>query len=246
MSSFDPLPTLLPAGSGSRIYSNPDLFLFLSLSLPSFLTLTDDVCSYLALGCTPLHQSASTHLSLLLSLPLRSLCLPLLPPLQLVLPPPVPALSSQPRPEKTKAATPAPSSPPKPTPKKSEDGKDTEKGKDKDKSKDKSSAALNESIPDAIETLDIDESVFNQITEMDEEDDCEFSSDIVRDYFKQAITTLGELNDAYEIKGVDLTEPQALRRIELLMPRLEKDYESAKAWLINYYSNRGVDLEEDE
>ncbi|QRW20246.1 multistep phosphorelay regulator 1 [Rhizoctonia solani] len=140
----------------------------------------------------------------------------------------------------------------------------------------------------AIETLDIDESVFNQITEMDEEDDCEFSSDIVRDYFKQAITTLGELNDALnqkdfatlsskghflkgssaalgvkkvqescehiqhyghkrdEIKGVDLTEPQALRRIELLMPRLEKDYESAKAWLINYYSNRGVDLEEDE
>ncbi|KAF8746533.1 Histidine-phosphotransfer HPT protein, partial [Rhizoctonia solani] len=191
-------------------------------------------------------------------------------------------------PEKTKAATPAPSSPPKPTPKKSEDGKDTEKGKDKDKSKDKSSAALNESIPDATETLDIDESVFNQITEMDEEDDCEFSSDIVRDYFKQAITTLGELNDALnqkdfatlsskghflkgssaalgvkkvqescehiqhyghkrdEIKGVDLTETQALRRIELLMPRLEKDYESAKAWLINYYSNRGVDLEEDE
>ncbi|ELU38980.1 Hpt domain-containing protein [Rhizoctonia solani AG-1 IA] len=130
--------------------------------------------------------------------------------------------------------------------------------------------------------------VFNQITEMDEEDDCEFSSDIVRDYFKQAITTLGELNDALnqkdfatlsskghflkgssaalgvkkvqescehiqhyghkrdEIKGVDLTEPQALRRIELLMPRLEKDYESAKAWLINYYSNRGVDLEEDD
>jgi hypothetical protein len=31
---------------------------------------------------------------------------------------------------------------------------------------------------------------------MDEEDDCDFSSEIVSDYFKQAATTLEELNDA--------------------------------------------------
>ncbi|CAE6417201.1 unnamed protein product [Rhizoctonia solani] len=181
-------------------------------------------------------------------------------------------------PEKAKAATPAPASPPKPSPKKSDD--------DKDKGKDKPAAAVNESIPDAIETLDIDETVFGQITEMDEEDDCDFSSEIVREYFEQAATTLGELNKALdnkdfstlsskghflkgssaalgvkkvqescehiqhyghkrdEVKGVDLTEAQALRRIALIMPRLARDYESAKVWLKKYYLAQGVDLDE--
>ncbi|KAG8690373.1 hypothetical protein FRC11_012059 [Ceratobasidium sp. 423] len=183
-------------------------------------------------------------------------------------------------PEKAKAATPAPASPPKPSPKKSEDDKD--KGKDKP-----ALATVHESIPDAIETLDIDETIFGQITEMDEEDDCDFSSEIVRDYFKQAATTLDELNDALEkkdfktlsskghflkgssaalgvkkvqescehiqhygnkrdeVKGVDLSEAQALRRIELIMPRLARDYESAKGWLEKYYSEQGVDLDQE-
>ncbi|KAJ1303393.1 hypothetical protein OPQ81_011585 [Rhizoctonia solani] len=182
-------------------------------------------------------------------------------------------------PPKPSGAAPAPVSPPKPSPKKSED--------DKDKAKDKHpAAASNESIPDAVETLDIDETVFSQITEMDEEDDCDFSSEIVQDYFKQATTTLGELNDALankdfktlsskghflkgssaalgvkkvqescehiqhygnkrdEVKGVDLTEAQALRRIELIMLRLARDYASAKVWLKNYYRERGVELED--
>ncbi|CAE6415488.1 unnamed protein product [Rhizoctonia solani] len=194
-------------------------------------------------------------------------------------------------PEKAKAGTPAPSSPPKPSPKKAEDDKDKESDKVKDKSdkgkdKDKSTAA-NESIPDATETLDIDETVFGQITEMDEEDDYDFSSEIVRDYFKQAATTLEELNDALnekdfktlsskghflkgssaalgvkkvqescehiqhygnkrdEVKGVDLTEAQALRRIALIMPRLANDYELAKEWLIKYYKEREVNLDEE-
>ncbi|KAH7336919.1 histidine phosphotransferase [Rhizoctonia solani] len=138
----------------------------------------------------------------------------------------------------------------------------------------------------AIQGSDIDKSVFGQITEMDDEDDCDFSSEIVCDYFKQAVATIKELNDALEsrdfktlsskghflkgssaalgvrkvqdscehiqhygnkrdeVKGVDLTEEQALARIKLILPRLEKDYESAKIWLEKYYQEQGVDLEE--
>jgi osomolarity two-component system phosphorelay intermediate protein YPD1 len=47
-----------------------------------------------------------------------------------------------------------------------------------------------------------------------------------------------------EIEGVDLTEKQALRRIELIMPRLERDYKSAENWLRKYYRELGIDLEE--
>ncbi|KAG9097841.1 hypothetical protein FRC06_007123 [Ceratobasidium sp. 370] len=145
-----------------------------------------------------------------------------------------------------------------------------------------------EKIPDPKETLDIDETVFSQITEMDDEDpECEFSREIVADYFKQAATTFKELRQALakkdlavlsakghflkgssaalgvkkvqescehlqhygakrdEIVGIDLTETQALRRITLIMPRLERDYALAEKWLRNYYLKLGVDLDED-
>ncbi|KAG8742176.1 hypothetical protein FRC10_001932 [Ceratobasidium sp. 414] len=145
-----------------------------------------------------------------------------------------------------------------------------------------------EKIPDPEETLDIDETVFSQITEMDDEDeDCEFSREIVVDYFKQAATTFKELRQALaekdlaelsakghflkgssaalgvkkvqescehiqhygakrdEIKDVDLTETQALRRITLILPRLERDYVSAEKWLRNYYLKLGIILDED-
>ncbi|KAG8700272.1 hypothetical protein FRC08_004794 [Ceratobasidium sp. 394] len=145
-----------------------------------------------------------------------------------------------------------------------------------------------EKIPDPEETLDVDQTVFSQITEMDDDDpDCEFSREIVADYFKQAATTFGELRQALrdrnlavlsakghflkgssaalgvkkvqescehlqhygakrdEIVGVDLTEAQALRRITLIMPRLERDYALAEKWLRNYYSEQGIDLDED-
>jgi hypothetical protein len=50
------------------------------------------------------------------------------------------------------------------------------------------------------ETLDIDEDVFFQITEMDDDDpDCEFSREIVVDYFKQAATTFDELKQALSV-----------------------------------------------
>lgn len=45
-----------------------------------------------------------------------------------------------------------------------------------------------------------------------------------------------------EIVKVDLTEKQALRRIELIMPRLESDFESAEIWLRKYYASQGVTL----
>ncbi|CUA72542.1 Multistep phosphorelay regulator 1 [Schizosaccharomyces pombe 972h-] [Rhizoctonia solani] len=53
-------------------------------------------------------------------------------------------------------------------------------------------------------------------------------------------------NKRDEVKGVDLTEEQALRRIELIMPRLKRDYESAQAWLKNYYREQGADLDEED
>ncbi|CAE6412200.1 hypothetical protein ACGC1H_005490 [Rhizoctonia solani] len=184
-------------------------------------------------------------------------------------------------PEKAKAATPGPASPPKPSPKKADDDKDN----DKAKTKDKPVSTADEALP-VVSGPDILEDVFGQITEMDDDDDA-FSSEIVRDYFKQAATTFKEIRDALEgkdfktlsskghflkgssaalgikkvqdwcehiqhygnkrdeVKGVDLTETQALRRIELIMPRLEQDYESAKAWLHDYYTKQGVDLDEE-
>jgi len=145
-----------------------------------------------------------------------------------------------------------------------------------------------EKIPDPLETDDIDKMVFEQITEMDDEDpECEFSREIVADYFKQAATTFEELRQALakkdlhtlsakghflkgssaalgvkkvqescehlqhygakrdEIVGVDLTETQALRRIALIMPRLERDYAAAEKWLRDYYLKKGIDLDED-
>ncbi|KAG8687853.1 hypothetical protein FRC09_013245 [Ceratobasidium sp. 395] len=150
-------------------------------------------------------------------------------------------------------------------------------------------SAPDEKIPEPTETLDIDESVFSQITEMDDEDpECEFSREIVVDYFKQAATTFGELRQALEkedlavlsakghflkgssaalgvkkvqescehvqhygakrdeIAGIDLTATQALRRVTLIMPRLERDYALAEKWLRNYYLERGIDLDGDE
>ncbi|CAE6522808.1 unnamed protein product [Rhizoctonia solani] len=187
-------------------------------------------------------------------------------------------------PEKAKAATPAPASPPKPSPKKTDDDKDKGK-KPVSPTKDKPVSTADEALP-VVSGPDILEDVFGQITEMDEDDDA-FSSEIVRDYFKQAATTFEEIRDALaakdfkslsskghflkgssaalgikkvqdwcehiqhygnkrdEVKGVDLTETQALRRIELIMPRLEQDYESAKAWLHDYYTKQGVDLDEE-
>ncbi|KAG9120683.1 hypothetical protein FRC07_003722 [Ceratobasidium sp. 392] len=146
-----------------------------------------------------------------------------------------------------------------------------------------------EKIPEPTETLDIDETVFSQITEMDDDDpDCEFSREIVVDYFKQAATTFEELRQALEkedlatlsakghflkgssaalgvkkvqescehvqhygakrdeIAGIDLTAAQALRRVALMMPRLERDYALAEKWLRNYYLEKGIDLEGDE
>ncbi|QRV77595.1 multistep phosphorelay regulator 1 [Ceratobasidium sp. AG-Ba] len=196
-------------------------------------------------------------------------------------PPAAPAkASAPPSPERHKSVPPAsspnkpaaPSSPPKPPSKKDDSKKDAEP---------------DEKIPDPEEELDIDETVFGQITEMDDEDpECEFSREIVVDYFKQAATTFGELRDALEkknlavlsakghflkgssaalgvkkvqescehiqhygakrdeIKGVDLTEAQALRRIALIMPRLEHDYELAEKWLRDYYHGVGVELDE--
>jgi hypothetical protein len=52
-------------------------------------------------------------------------------------------------------------------------------------------------------------------------------------------------NKRDEVKGVDLTEAQALRRIALIMPRLAQDYESAKVWLKQYYKERDVHLADD-
>ncbi|CAE7225581.1 unnamed protein product [Rhizoctonia solani] len=191
-----------------------------------------------------------------------------------------------------KAATPAPASPPKPSPKKSEDDKDNNKDKSSTPAPAPAATApapavstenVDVDIPDVPQGEDIDEAVFGQITEMDDDDD-DFSSDIVRDYFKQAVVTFKEIEDALnskdfntlsskghflkgssaalgvkkvqgwcehiqhygnlrdEVKGIDLSEQQALRGIELIMPKLKKDYESAKVWLINYYKENDVDL----
>ncbi|KDN48239.1 hypothetical protein RSAG8_02831, partial [Rhizoctonia solani AG-8 WAC10335] len=182
-------------------------------------------------------------------------------------------------PEKAKAATPAPASPPKPSPKKT--------GDDKDKKDKPAAPPADEFIPE-VEGFDIDEFVFEQIREMDDEDDYEFSTDIVRNYFKQAATTFEELicdlkgkdfetlsskghflkgssatlgldkvqkwcehiqhygKKRGEAEGVILTDTQALRRIALVLPRLEKDYKLAKDWLYNYYVEKGVDLDEEE
>ncbi|KAF8606899.1 histidine-phosphotransfer domain, HPT domain-containing protein [Ceratobasidium sp. AG-I] len=143
-------------------------------------------------------------------------------------------------------------------------------------------------LPPPKVTGDIDEEVFAQITEMDDEDpDCEFSREIVVDYFKQAETTFDELRKALdkkdlstlsakghflkgssaalgiikvqdscehiqhygakrdEIKGVDITPDDALKRIRAMMPRLERDYKLAEAWLRDYYSKLGIELETD-
>jgi osomolarity two-component system phosphorelay intermediate protein YPD1 len=46
-----------------------------------------------------------------------------------------------------------------------------------------------------------------------------------------------------EIIGADLTEAQALRRVALIMPRLERDYALAEEWLRDYYLKLGIELE---
>lgn len=188
-------------------------------------------------------------------------------------------------PEKPRAGTPARGSSPvaaKSPPAKAPEPATPDKKADKEDEAD-------ETVPPALTGPDIDKMVFDQITEMDDEDpECEFSREIVVDYFKQAATTFEELRQALtkrdlgvlsakghflkgssaalgikkvqdscehiqhygakrdEINNKDLTEAQALRRITLLMPRLEKDFESAKKWLENYYLERGIDLNEGE
>lgn len=49
-----------------------------------------------------------------------------------------------------------------------------------------------------------------------------------------------------EIKGVDLTADDALKRIRAMMPRLETDYKLAETWLRNYYSKQGIELSTDD
>lgn len=186
----------------------------------------------------------------------------------------------------TRSATAPPATPDK---KPEPEDKDKDKGKDKDKKDEPKQDEPKETIPDALEKLDIDESVFSQITEMDDEDpECEFSREIVVDYFKQAKTTFKELREALkakdlktlsakghflkgssaalgikkvqescehvqhygakrdEINNVNLTEEQALARVALIMPRLERDYELAAQWLRNYYRKQDIDLDEQE
>ena len=46
-----------------------------------------------------------------------------------------------------------------------------------------------------------------------------------------------------EIKGVDLTADDALKRIRAMMPRLETDYKLAETWLKDYYSKLGIELD---
>lgn len=48
-----------------------------------------------------------------------------------------------------------------------------------------------------------------------------------------------------EIKGVDLTPEDSLKRIKAMMPRLERDYALAEAWLRDYYLKLGIELDMD-
>lgn len=58
----------------------------------------------------------------------------------------------------------------------------------------------------------------------------------------ERIQNYGKLHD--DQTGAELTEPQALARLEPLLKRVKKEFADAEEWLTKWYKDEGVDRPE--